>query len=207
MKKDYIPLQNSDGELEVYFLKAKSEEPNKCVNHESPASAEEKFKEVGEALGWEAMPDDAYGLAPVVDKGTEDFCCPIGEKGEVGEVGIPAPHPLNEEHMVDQLGKPPTTEEKEAFFKKVMGKLKGWTTPAKTAQLDDSIEEDVVSDLVAGRVYKIKGLNIIARYKMTLETGHIVMSFHGHRFLVVKEDNMVLKAGTNEVEKYLNKIL
>ena len=42
---------------------------------------------------------------------------------------------------------------------------------------------------------------------MTLETGHIVMSFHGHRFLVVKEDNMVLKAGTNEVEKYLNKIL
>ena len=88
-----------------------------------------------------------------------------------------------------------------------MGKLKGWTTPAKTAQLDDSIEEDVVSDLVAGRVYKIKGLNIIARYKMTLETGHIVMSFHGHRFLVVKEDNMVLKAGTNEVEKYLNKIL
>ena len=123
MKKDYIPLQNSDGELEVYFLKAKSEEPNKCVNHESPASAEEKFKEVGEALGWEAMPDDAYGLAPVVDKGTEDFCCPIGEKGEVGEVGIPAPHPLNEEHMVDQLGKPPTTEEKEAFQTKISASL------------------------------------------------------------------------------------
>ena len=150
MKKDYIPLQNSDGELEVYFLKAKPEEPNKCVNHES-------------SLGWEEMPDDVYGLAPVVDKGTEQFCCPIGEKGEVGEVGIPAPHtfhPPDEEHMVDQLGQPPTAEEKEAFFKKVMGKLKGWTTPAKTAQLDDSIEEDVVSDLVAGRVYKIKGLNI-----------------------------------------------
>lgn len=72
--------------------------------------------------------------------------------------------------------------------------------PPETMTIDDSLDTDKVepNNLVEGDLYKIKGLNIIARY----EDGNIHRRFNFHNNLFWVEESSILKATDFEKANY-----
>ena len=84
-------------------------------------------------------------------------------------------------------------------------------SPAFPPLIDDAISSDHVENPVAGKIYKIKGLNIVGRFKgSTVPHGSAValpqfhLSVHGTSVYINQNDNILLKASRREVEIYLN---
>jgi hypothetical protein len=71
--------------------------------------------------------------------------------------------------------------------------------------IDDTIQSDYVQDPVRGRLYKAKGLGLIARFKDWYDESYLVLAHHKGEFLV--ETSALLKASELEVEIYLKKSL
>tara|TARA_Y100000593_G_scaffold42861_1_gene82033 strand:- start:16702 stop:17124 length:423 start_codon:yes stop_codon:yes gene_type:complete len=75
--------------------------------------------------------------------------------------------------------------------------------------IDDTIERDLVDEPVRGRLYRVHGINIIARFKDWAYVSGIHskkfvnMSLHGTEFLVAEEDLRI--ATLSEVDEYFEK--
>ena len=76
---------------------------------------------------------------------------------------------------------------------------------------DDLVEgEDLLSEEpcvpVKGRIYKVKGLNLLARLKvirpLTPTAGILEMDHHGHKFYI--DPSSLTRANPTEVEEYLD---
>jgi hypothetical protein len=210
MREDKLNTQGGE-ELPVFYLGSKPNSPNKSEEEASccPKGHDGAIGETGK-LAWEAGEVDPATLLPEVKElplcappmhyETKDVVKGVSSLEHIMKAAKPH-HPLCPAHTLPESAK-------EEFISKIMGKIKGWTTPAaKTAVIDDSLDSDVVNEPVCGRIYKVKGLNIIAKYKKTSEVGLHLMSFHGDGFLVIKEDGMLLRATPLEVERYLGKVL
>lgn len=77
--------------------------------------------------------------------------------------------------------------------------------------IDDIIQSDYVEDPVRGRLYKAKGLGLIARFKDWAHVegihskSYLILAHHKSEFLV--ETGALLKASDLEVELYLEEAL
>jgi len=89
--------------------------------------------------------------------------------------------------------------------------------PPHCLLIDDSISSDHVGSPVAGRIYKIKDLNVLGRFEgSTVRSPEWInhgseavsaffrLSVHGTSIYVNQHDNLLLKASRREVEIYLN---
>ena len=156
-------------------------------------------------------------------------CCPVGPVGEKGEKGVKDEgveeiHPLQEKFQAENMG--PTLQgeilddllEEEGYditkdpidklFKMTFGKIMKKEKPLPV-QIADTIDCDVVKEPVIGEIYRIKGLNIAAKYMgkhREKDLGQVFyqMRYHTYPFFVLDVDDMLLKTTEFERELYLN---
>lgn len=133
-------------------------------------------------------------------------------------------HPLNkhdEGQMYNKWHNESPVDAKTEFDSDPLNKLfSQLMTPPQTekALVDDFIESDIVDEPKIGKLYKVKGLNMVARYvgiipmSMCASGGADVsdyafwqMRFHSYQFCLSSADRMLLKASQLEVNKYLGK--
>ncbi|MAF25078.1 hypothetical protein CL634_05830 [bacterium] len=156
-------------------------------------------------------------------------CCPVGPTGHVGEKGEDAPlqdiPPLWDESaewmpavfpvlnpVPEEKLNPMPEEAKDKFMKKLFSNpiFKKMTKPS--IEIDDIIPSDIVEEPVAGRIYKVLGLNMIVRFVSSRhgyhtdgsEFGRFELEYHNNHFSVNKDDKMLIKATEYETELYLN---
>lgn len=90
-------------------------------------------------------------------------------------------------------------------------------SPPYCPLIDDSISSDHVGNPVAGRIYKIKDLNVLGRFEGStvrspewinhdseVVSAFFHLSVHGTSVYVNQHDDLLLKASRREVEIYLN---
>ena len=136
--------------------------------------------------------DDLLGMEVYYEDNPEQ-CEPRGHKGHTGEQGVSAP---DSDGGVWVFG-----DSSEGDDLKQNWDL--W--------LDEDDEEvyEAVDEKpcipIRGRIYKIKGLNLIARLKqvrpLTATAGIFEMDRHGHRFYI--DPSYLMRANITEVEEYL----
>ena len=149
-------------------------------------------------------PCDTHGIT---EKGVEG-CCPIGHKGIEGTKGIPAGAEGETSKPSTKgfgMGTPPPS------LKKLLEKYV-WGESLQTIPIDDSLEKDIVESPVKGRIYKIRQINVIARYMgthlVTADEGKFQQIVYETRFrdmtlFVCKGD--LLRATEAEVATFLEK--
>ena len=181
MKK--VQIISKDGnKVEVYYL---SDHPlNKIVASENVVAKEEPFPALGEL--------EVLGSSP----------CNVGPVGEVGPLGLDATLGKAFEPLYEKPLKQFPFDPKQH----ISNLLFGMKSPS-TVALDDSLESDVVEqeDLKADNLYRIKGLNVIAKFVRqhplrpqgqhpdeTRAGGNLFeFNFHGYHFWV--GGTMILK--------------
>lgn len=103
---------------------------------------------------------------------------------------------------------PPPKESEEDYYKMLLADLKAGGP--KEIEIDDVIDSDVISNPVADEIYKLKNLKIIVKYLCTHHSGVGIMfevDYHGTRFYINKEDNILIKAREYEKDLYLEREL
>lgn len=102
------------------------------------------------------------------------------------------------EKMPNKIEAPSPADSLQFFLKKFKN-----TPHAETFLLDDSLKSDVVptEELTEGELYKIKGLNLIARY----EGGALRRRFNFHGTIFWVEESSILKAREFEKNNYIDK--
>jgi hypothetical protein len=219
-------LQPEDGEeFKVFYLGNGSSVPNKPnkgidehgVSGCCPIGPKGEVGEKGELpaplSGTTAYPSDVYNfsLDPTLG-GVYDSPLPIYPKDEILAGQTPSlPH--------TPLADPHTAHKKDKFIQKLFSNLafKKATENLKqdklALEIDDTIESDIVSEPIAGRIYKVKGLNMLVRFMKahlsvvgaaSTPLDQFEIEYHGCRFYLNKDDRLLLKATEIEVELYLD---
>ena len=213
-------LQPEDGEeFKVFYLGNGSLEPNKPNKdiHEHgvsgccPIGPKGEVGETGipEPLtGTTLPPSDAYNFSLDPTLGG------VWNEAPIGATELPS----SDEKIAPEFyaKSSPTDEQKDKFIeklftnpllKKIYGDGRG------SVEIDDTIESDIITEPKAGRVYKVRGLNMLVRFVSTHLSvvgigGHpsdiFEVEYHGTHYYFDRGNDMLLKATALEVELYLD---